>query len=108
MKLEQRKLRRVGVEVQMDKPWRSGQDIKRTLAMVKGEFREKTWQAFYRTAVDGQTSQQVADELGMKAAAVRRAKSRVLTRLRDALSGLDRGGKPNNGMPPASAGGEQQ
>lgn len=60
----------------------------RTLQMVKGEFREKTWHAFYRTAVDGQTSSAVADELGMQAAAVRRAKFRVLKRLREAL-GVD-------------------
>ena len=55
------------------------------LEIVKADFREKTWQAFYRTAVDGQTSQAVAEELGMQAAAVRRAKFRVLKRLRDAL-----------------------
>lgn len=63
----------------------------RTLEMVKGEFREKTWQAFYRCAVDGQTSQEVAAELGISALAVRKAKSRVLARLRDALANLDGG-----------------
>lgn len=63
----------------------------RTLEMVKSEFREKTWQAFYRCAVDGRTSQEVAAELGISALAVRKAKSRVLARLRDALTSLDGG-----------------
>ena len=39
----------------------------RTVHIVKQEFREKTWQAFYRMTVDEQTSQQVAEELGMSA-----------------------------------------
>ncbi len=57
----------------------------RTLSMVKSEFRERTWLSFYRCAVDGRTSQEVADELGISAVAVRKAKSRVLGRLRDAM-----------------------
>lgn len=59
----------------------------RTLQIVKKEFREQTWTAFYRTAIDGLTSQQVAAELGITALAVRKAKSRVLQRLKEALSG---------------------
>ena len=58
----------------------------RTLQIVRKEFREKTWQAFYRTAIEDCTSQQAADELGMTALAVRKAKSRVMQRLKDALS----------------------
>ncbi len=59
----------------------------RMLEMVRREFREKTWLAFYRTAVDGLTSQEVAAELGVEPAAVRKAKSRVLARLREVLGG---------------------
>lgn len=58
----------------------------RMLQMVRKEFREKTWQAFYRTAIEGCTSQQAAEELGMSALAVRKAKSRVMQRLKEALS----------------------
>jgi len=57
----------------------------RTLQMIKEDFQKKTWRAFYRTAIDGQTSQAVAEELGMKADAVRRAKFRILKRLRKEL-----------------------
>lgn len=57
----------------------------RTLQLVRKEFREKTWQAFYRTAIEGCTSQQAAEELAMTALAVRKAKSRVMRRLKEAL-----------------------
>lgn len=59
----------------------------RTLQLVRAEFRERTWNSFWRTAVDGQTSQEVAAELGITAVAVRKAKSRVLQRLREAIDG---------------------
>lgn len=78
----------------------------RTLEMVKGEFRKNTWMAFYRCAVDGRTSQEVAAELGISAVAVRKAKSRVMARLREALGEGDGDGSPperpnDEGEPPA-------
>jgi RNA polymerase sigma-70 factor (ECF subfamily) len=57
----------------------------RTLQIVRKEFRDNTWAAFYRTAIDGATSQEVAAELGISAVAVRKAKSRVMQRLREAM-----------------------
>jgi RNA polymerase sigma-70 factor (ECF subfamily) len=54
----------------------------RALHMLRDEFESQTWQAFWRTAVDGQTAVAVAAELGMQPAAVRKAKSRVLHRLK--------------------------
>ncbi|MBC7822040.1 MAG: sigma-70 family RNA polymerase sigma factor [Planctomycetaceae bacterium] len=59
----------------------------RTLHIVKKEFTEQSWTAFYRTAIDGLTSQEVAAELGITPLAVRKAKSRVLQRLKEALGG---------------------
>lgn len=59
------------------------------LQMVKDEFREGTWKSFYRTAVDGRTSQEVAEELGITALAVRKAKSRVMKRLKEALTNTE-------------------
>lgn len=59
----------------------------RMLQLVRKEFRENTWQAFYRTTLEGCTSQQAAKELSMTPLAVRKAKSRVMRRLREALGG---------------------
>jgi len=60
----------------------------RALELVRCEFEERTWQAFWRTAVDGQAPADIAAELGMSAAAVRMAKSRVLRRLREEIGDL--------------------
>lgn len=49
---------------------------------VQAEFEDRTWQAFWRTAVDGVRTDHVAEELNMSVNAVRLAKSRVLRRLR--------------------------
>jgi RNA polymerase sigma-70 factor (ECF subfamily) len=42
-----------------------------------------TWQAFWRTAVDGQRGKQVAADLGISVAAVYHARSRILARLQE-------------------------
>lgn len=55
---------------------------RRALELVRGEFEPRTWRAFWRAAVDNQPPAEVAEELGITAAAVRKAKSRVLHRLR--------------------------
>ena len=56
---------------------------RRALEMVRGEFEERTWLAFWRVAFEDQAPAVVAAELGVTAAAVRQAKSRVLRRLRE-------------------------
>jgi RNA polymerase sigma-70 factor (ECF subfamily) len=58
---------------------------RRALELIRGEFEEKTWQAFWRTSVDSQPSGAVAAELKMTAVAVRKAKSRVLHRLKEQM-----------------------
>lgn len=55
------------------------------LALARGEFEERTWQAFWRSAVEGQPSAAIAEDLGVTPAAVRQAKSRVLRRLKEIL-----------------------
>jgi RNA polymerase sigma-70 factor (ECF subfamily) len=60
----------------------------RGLELIRGEFEERTWQAFWRTAVEGLSAREVAAELGMSPGAVRVAKSRVLHRLRTELGDL--------------------
>ena len=62
--------------------------FRRALELIRGEFEERTWRAFWRTAVDGQAPKDVGPELGMSPGAVRVAKSRVLQRLREELGDL--------------------
>lgn len=62
--------------------------LHRAMAMVRVEFRSTTWDAFWRATVLGQPTAQIAEELGISAASVRQAKSRVLRRLRQQLGEL--------------------
>ena len=50
---------------------------------VRPGVTDVTWQAFWRTAVDGQPGKQVAAELGLTVAAVYNARSRVTARLKE-------------------------
>jgi RNA polymerase sigma-70 factor, ECF subfamily len=59
--------------------------LRRLLEIVRPDFEERTWQAFWRTVVDGQSPGDVGHELAMSPGAVRVAKCRVLKRLRDVL-----------------------
>jgi RNA polymerase sigma-70 factor (ECF subfamily) len=56
--------------------------LHRALEMIRGEFEDRTWQAFWLVQMDGRATDEVGAELGMTAAAVRKAKLRVLRRLR--------------------------
>ena len=57
--------------------------------LVRAEFHDRTWRAFWATAVDGRAAADVAAELAMTPVAVRVSKSRVLQRLREVLGDLD-------------------
>jgi RNA polymerase sigma-70 factor (ECF subfamily) len=57
----------------------------RALEMLRSEFEDRTWQAFWLVTVDGQKATEAAALLGMTASAVRMCKSRVLRRLREQL-----------------------
>ena len=50
---------------------------------VRRSVTDVTWQAFWRTAIDGQPGKQVAADLGLTVAAVYHARSRVLARLKE-------------------------
>ncbi len=58
------------------------------LELIRAEFEERTWQAFWRTAVNERSSPEVAAELGMTKHAVRQAKCRVVRRVREELQGM--------------------
>lgn len=62
--------------------------LHRALAQVQTEFENKTWQAFWRSTVDGLATASVAAELELSPAAVRQHRSRVLRRLRQQLGEL--------------------
>lgn len=62
-----------------------GDVLQRAIESIRGEFQERTWQAFWRTVVEGKAAVDVADELAMQPGAVRVSKSRVLWRLRREL-----------------------
>jgi RNA polymerase sigma-70 factor (ECF subfamily) len=59
--------------------------LRRALKLVEADFLPATWTAFWRFAVEGFTSKEVAASLGISEAAVRQAKFRVLSRLREVL-----------------------
>ena len=58
----------------------------RALDMIRGEFEQRTWQAFWQTTIEGRAPKDVAADLGMSPGAVRVAKS--LHRLREELGDL--------------------
>ena len=60
----------------------------RALESIRGEFQERTWQAFWKVVVEGRTAGDVAGDLAMKPGTVRVAKSRVLLRLRRELGDI--------------------
>jgi RNA polymerase sigma-70 factor (ECF subfamily) len=61
---------------------------RRALELVRNEFEVRTWTAFWRAAVEEQRPADIAEDLGLTAAAVRKAKSRVLHRLRQEVGDL--------------------
>jgi RNA polymerase sigma-70 factor (ECF subfamily) len=62
--------------------------LHRALELVRPEFEERTWRAFWRVTVEGQAPADVAAELGMSPNAVYIARSRVLGRLRAEFADL--------------------
>ena len=56
---------------------------------VCADFADKTWSAFWRTAVDGASPAVVASELEMSVGAVYVAKNRVMTKLRQKIATVD-------------------
>jgi RNA polymerase sigma-70 factor (ECF subfamily) len=61
---------------------------RRLAEAIRADFQPATWQAFRRTVLDASPARVVATELGLSVNAVLLAKSRVLRRLRQEMSGL--------------------
>ncbi len=60
----------------------------RALELVRGEFEERTWRAFWLTVVEGRQPALLAQELNTTPNSIRQAKSRVLRRLREEVGDL--------------------
>lgn len=60
----------------------------RALELVRAEFEPRSWDAFWRAAVLGHDTSAIAADLGVTPAAVRKAKSRVLHRLKQEVGDL--------------------
>lgn len=56
---------------------------------VKETVSEKTWDAFWMTAMDGRSASEVASKLGMRLGSVYVAKSRMLLRIRELVEQID-------------------
>jgi RNA polymerase sigma-70 factor (ECF subfamily) len=59
--------------------------VRRVLELIRPKMEDRSWQAFWRLAVDGRSGSDVAAELGMSLRAVYQAKYRVLKRVRETL-----------------------
>lgn len=60
--------------------------VQEVLKSIRSEFREATWQSFWLTTVEDRNATDVGAELGLTPEAVRKNKSRVMVRLREALT----------------------
>jgi RNA polymerase sigma-70 factor (ECF subfamily) len=78
------------IEADPDEGHVVGAVYQQALQLARLEFEERTWQAFWRSAVEGQAPAIIAEDLGVSTAAVRQAKSRILRRLKEILGELPR------------------
>jgi RNA polymerase sigma-70 factor (ECF subfamily) len=62
--------------------------LRRALELVRGDFEETTWQAFWQVVVEDRSAAEVAAALGVSVNAVYKARARVLARLREELGDL--------------------
>jgi RNA polymerase sigma-70 factor (ECF subfamily) len=65
-----------------------GQLYGQAIEQVRQGFEEPTWRAFWLSAVEGRPTAALVEDLGMSAAAIRQAKSRVLRRIKEELGEL--------------------
>jgi RNA polymerase sigma factor (sigma-70 family) len=70
------------MQVQWEHEWEQGL-ITWACEQARRQVSDTTWQAFWRTAVEGQPGKKVAGDLGIHVAAVYNAHSRVLARLKE-------------------------
>lgn len=62
--------------------------LRRAMDLVRGDFEDRTWEAFRLTAVEGRTAAEAAAETTLSVDAVYQAKARVMRRLREEMRGM--------------------
>ena len=62
--------------------------VRATLELIRGDYEDRSWQAFWRVAVEGQSPADVATSLGLSVFAVYQIKYRLTLRLRRELGEL--------------------
>jgi RNA polymerase sigma-70 factor (ECF subfamily) len=62
--------------------------FRRAVELVRGEFEDRSWQMFWLAVIEERTADEVAARFGVTAAAVRKAKSRILHRLKEEIGDL--------------------
>jgi RNA polymerase sigma-70 factor (ECF subfamily) len=72
-----------------DGPQEFREVLRRAMDLVRVEFTEQSWQAFWQVTIEQRKAVDVAADLGVSPGAVYIAKSRVLKRLREELDGLE-------------------
>jgi RNA polymerase sigma-70 factor (ECF subfamily) len=71
-----------------DEEAEAGLLFRRAVELIRSEFEQRTWEAFWATVIESRPTDLVAGALGVTPAAVRKARSRVLHRLREHLGDL--------------------
>jgi RNA polymerase sigma-70 factor (ECF subfamily) len=57
--------------------------------LIRSEFKETTWQAFWRTCIEGQPITKVAADLGLSLGSVYVARSRIISRLQEKVQAME-------------------
>ena len=66
--------------------------VQQAMELVRPEFDERNWKAFWQVAVEGRTAVEVALEFNVSPQTVRQANYRIRRRLRRVLQGLEEAG----------------
>lgn len=66
-----------------DSPTAEAEVIRRAAELIRDDFQEQTWQAFWLSTIEELPAEVVAEKLSMTLAAIRQARFRVLARLKE-------------------------
>jgi RNA polymerase sigma-70 factor (ECF subfamily) len=75
------------IEAAWEAEWRRGL-FAWACDQVRRDFSDSSWQAFWRTAIDGQPGKEVAADLGLSVAAVYLARGRIVARLKQLVQSV--------------------